>query len=93
MVSIPPSTAPFFQEYTFSKLEAQKHAPLIIERLLTYGDRSEVRWLFETYGQAKIRGWLSEFGSIRLPRRRYHLWCVLLDQPEQARAGSGIWRY
>ena len=88
---IPITTAPFFQEYTFSELNAETHAALVMERLLAYGDRAEVRWLFETYGRERIRLWLADMGARRLPRRRYHLWCILLDVPEYAPPGGQIW--
>jgi hypothetical protein len=42
---IPPSTAPFFQEYEFESLDVHAHSHLIIERILAYGSRAEVRWL------------------------------------------------
>ena len=54
MPEIPISAAPFFQEYVFSDLDADKHAGLVLERLLAYGDRQEVRWLFDTYGGSRI---------------------------------------
>jgi hypothetical protein len=43
-MAIPFSTTPFFQEYDFDILDIQAHAHLIIERILTYGSRDEVRW-------------------------------------------------
>lgn len=81
MHPIPNSTAPFFQEYRFESLDAANHAALIIERLLAYGDRSEIRWLFDTYGADAIRGWLELDGERLLRRRRYELWRVLFDLP------------
>ena len=90
---IPVTTAPFFQEYSFSELNPETHAILVIERLLAYGNRVEVRWLFDTYGKARLRSWLTEMGSRRLPRRRYHLWCVLLDVPEDLQPRRQIWPY
>ncbi len=42
MQSIPKTSAAFFQEYQFEALDGVKHADLIMERLLAYGDRSEV---------------------------------------------------
>jgi hypothetical protein len=81
MHSIPNSTAPFFQEYRFEALDVAKHQSLIIERLLAYGDRAEIRWLVDTYGTGVIRGWLELDGERMLRRRRYELWRVLFDLP------------
>ncbi len=56
------SIAPFFQEYNFSTLDVRLHAELIIERILAYGNRAEVRWLIQTYGRAEICQWMEQQG-------------------------------
>jgi predicted nucleotidyltransferase component of viral defense system len=81
MQSIPETAAPFFQEYNFSALDVQIHASLIIERILAYGNRAEVRWLFDVYGIEALRAWVRQDGERRLPQRRYELWRTLLDIP------------
>jgi hypothetical protein len=85
MPSIPETAAPFFQEYDSSRLDVQEHAALVIERILAYGNRTEVRWLFETYGHAKVRAWVERDGPRLLPRRRYELWRVMLGIPATGR--------
>ena len=87
---IPASSAPFFQEYSFATLDPIVHAPLVIERILAYGNRSELRWLFDTYGKACLKNWVAENGSRLLPARRYHLWCVLFEIAPRRRAHS-VW--
>ena len=76
---IPVSAKPFFQEYTFSKLDPREHASLVMERILAYGNRAEVRWVFDFYGVSQLQKWVSEDGLRLLPKHRYHLWCVVLD--------------
>jgi hypothetical protein len=93
MQSIPGSTLPFFQEYDFERLDPERDSDLVIERLLAYGNRDEVRWLLLQYGQARIQNWLFESGSRLLPRRRYRLWCVLLNVIETKREPAPIWPY
>jgi hypothetical protein len=80
---IPSSAAPFFQEYDFARLDVREHAALIIERILAYGNRAEVRWLLETYGREPVEDWIQQSGVRRLPWRRYHMWCLVFDLPEQ----------
>jgi len=82
MQLIPKSAAPFFQEYHFDTLDAATNAALIMERLLAYGHRSEIRWLFENYCADEIRGWVERNGERLLSRRRYQLWPMLFDLPE-----------
>jgi len=78
---IPTSAAPFFQEYDVRHLDVHQHASLIIERILAYGNRDEVHWLFETYGHEHVREWIAQAGVKRLPWRRFHLWCCVFDIP------------
>jgi len=91
-----PSLRPFFQEYKFKDLHPAQHSELIIERTLAYGNRAEIRWLFDTYDAAKIKAWLTRFGARRLPWRRYNLWRVLLELPPTQRLRFNeqrIWPY
>ena len=93
MQSIPETVQPFFKEDEFERLDLERDGDLIIERLLAFGNRDEVRWLLIHYGQDNVRRWLSESGIRRLPRRRYKLWCVLLNVVESQRESNLIWPY
>ncbi len=50
---------------------------LIIERVLAFGDRSEVRWLIFAVGPRRIKAWLRRDGARLLSRRRCNLWSAL----------------
>lgn len=89
--SIPSSLRPYFQEYDFAQLTVGAHAELVIERTLNYGNRTELRWLFEQYGWQRITAWVVARGAKRLSRRRYHLWCVLLEVSPTPLAKTSIW--
>ncbi len=92
MINIPPTTRSFFQEYAFEKLDPTQHRDLIIERLFSYGNREEIRWLYQTYGQDKLRDWVGEMGARRLSRLRYNLWCVIFKlQPDLEVLKKRIW--
>lgn len=91
---IPRSLAPCFQEYDLDALDPEEQSALIIERTLAYGNRQEVRWLFDRYGREAVRAWVQAQGARRLPWRRYNLWCVLLDLPPAQRSERrGLWPY
>ncbi len=77
MKSIPSTLAPFFQEYDLSMLEVQKDAHTIIERVLQFGDRSEIRWLFGTYSQNEIQNRVKHFGDEKLPQPHRAFWRVV----------------
>ncbi len=89
---IPTSTVPFFQEYRFDDLDAEKDAALVMERILALGSREELNWLFCFYGRQKITAWVGENGLRRLSYRRYNLWCVLLGLPRQDKPKTGVER-
>jgi hypothetical protein len=93
MPPIPETTKPFFQEYDFKRLDPEHNGDLVIERLLAYGNRGEVRWLLQYYGRERVRHWLSTMGLRRLPKGRYRIWCVIMNVPEAAREHTPIWPY
>ncbi|MFQ5340470.1 MAG: hypothetical protein ACE5F6_02865 [Anaerolineae bacterium] len=91
---IPRSLAPCFQEYDLERLDPTQHEELLIERVLAYGDRRELHWLFDRYGRVRVSEWVERLGARRLPWRRYNLWCVLLGLPPARRLrpeGQQIW--
>lgn len=90
---IPSSTASFFQEYAFDDLDAQRHQRLVMERILAFGNRQEIRWVFANYGRPAVEEWLQEDGCYMLPKYRYRLFCTILDLPrvEHPRARKRIW--
>ncbi len=90
---IPASLAPFFQEYRFETLDRVRHGELIIERVLNFGTRAEVRWLIAVYGLDTIRTWLESPGLRRLARRRRVLWFTIFDIDESKvdLRSTGIW--
>jgi hypothetical protein len=89
---IPASAAPFFQEYRFSDLDPENDSSLVMERILAFGSREELGWLFRFFGRDKIKAWVGENGMRRLPYRRYNLWCVLLGLPRQDKPKIGVER-
>jgi hypothetical protein len=78
-LSIPQSLAPFLQEYNLASLDPQTAAPLLIERALQYGNRVELRWLFEQYPREEIADWVKRFGKDRLPHPHIDFWQVVLE--------------
>ena len=91
---LPRTLAAYFQEYDFNQIDPVQHADLVIERVLAYGDRSELHWLFRRYERSAVIDWVTRLGARRLPWRRYNLWCVLLYLPQARRLrpeGQQIW--
>ncbi len=82
MQPLPPSLAPFFQEYDIACLSPEKDSFTIIERTLQYGNRSELHWLFTAYSGEKIINWVKRFGKDRLPEPHRTFWRMILEIDE-----------
>ena len=76
---IPQSLAPFFQEYHLENLDLENSAPTIIERVLQYGNRAEISWLFGVYHREKIKHWIRQWGEYALPEPHLTFWKLVLD--------------
>jgi hypothetical protein len=79
MNSIPLSLSPFFQEYDITTLTPEKDAHTIIERVLQFGNRAEIKWLFEVYPKEQIIEWINNFGMDKLPQPHRTFWKLVLD--------------
>jgi hypothetical protein len=76
---IPESLKIFFQEVDPSQLDLVRDAETIIERTLRFGNRTELRWLFNYYDRSRIIAWIRDLGEYRLPERHLVFWRLLLD--------------
>lgn len=82
MQPIPLTLAPFFQEYDITKLNPLTDSHTIIERILQFGNRAELRWLFNTYPQEQITEWVEKFANDKLPQPHRTFWKIILDIKE-----------
>jgi hypothetical protein len=67
-----------FPEYAFESMNLQDHRGVIIERVLERGSWKQVRWLFATYGEAKVAEWVRQHGFRLLSKRSFALWKLAL---------------
>lgn len=79
MTVIPLSLKPFFQEYDIEKLNPEKDSFTIIERVLQFGNRKEIKWMFNLYSQEKILSWVNQYGNERLPQPHLNFWKIVLE--------------
>ncbi|MBI5221941.1 MAG: hypothetical protein HY980_00365 [Candidatus Magasanikbacteria bacterium] len=59
------------------KIDPQKHAKYIIERILDFGNDSEVKWLYQKYPKSLLRQTI--FKSRCLRHETKNLWKLLLQ--------------
>ncbi len=77
--AIPTSLAPFFQEYDLTKLVPERDSFTIIERVLQFGNRAEIKWLFNIYSQEQIESWVRQFGNEKLRQPHRTFWKAVLE--------------
>lgn len=75
----PDSLAPLFQEYDLQRLDLERDASLIIERTLEGGSQAEVQWLFQRYGEDRVREAVRDRGARHLSARAFNFWRLVLD--------------
>ena len=77
--AIPLTLAPFFQEYDLAQSDLERSQFTIIERVLQFGDRQEIRWLFSVYPRQVISAWVSRWGDEVLPEPHRTFWMLALS--------------
>jgi hypothetical protein len=87
---IPHTLRPAFQEYDLEQLDPVEDQFSVIERTLAYGQRQEIRWLFQKYGKPSIVSWIREAGWRLLPRRRLLFWAAYFEISDLS-TRSGAW--
>ena len=73
----PKSLRPLFWDVVFEELVVEKHAFLIIKRILDRGSLSDIRWLLKTYGKDEIRKVVMETRDLSRPTGNF--WADILD--------------
>ncbi len=77
-LSIPTSLTPFFQEYDLAQLDLDHSAGTIIPRVLEFGDKEEIRWLFSIYPRQDISDWVHRWGGFALREPHRTFWLLFL---------------
>ena len=75
---LPVDTAWLFPEYVFEGIDLKTHRGVIIERILERGSWEQIRWLFRTYGEEQVAGWVQQHGFRLLSKRTFAFWRLVL---------------
>jgi len=78
-LGIPVSLRPFFQEYNLEKIDPEKATFTVIERTLSWGDRRELRWLFQRYTREQMTEVVRDAGWRLIPRYRFFYWLNVFE--------------
>jgi len=77
-IEIPDKLKIFFQEFDTDQLDFARDANLIILRTLEFGTWDEIRWLFQLYGNKRIRLFVRKHGERMLKPVSFNYWRKLL---------------
>ena len=77
---VPATARHLFPEYDLSSWDenSDKVVNVIIQRLLEGGTMPELKWLFATYGEARVARWVREHGFRGLTRKAFAYWRLVL---------------
>lgn len=92
--TVPSGIARLFGDESPAVLLGGEHRDPVIARLLTDGDRRDLRWLFARVGDTAIREGVERWGQRRLDERNRWFWSWLLDariETDSPERGSAPW--
>jgi hypothetical protein len=74
----PKDTQWLFPEYNFATVDVERHAGVIMERILERGAWDQIKWLFVHYGERRVAEWVRQHGFRLLSKRSFALWRLTL---------------
>jgi hypothetical protein len=75
--NLPKSLREHFWDVEFEELDTDRHAHLIIKRILDRGNLSDIRWLLKIYGKDEIKRVV--MGTRDLARPTGNFWADILE--------------
>ena len=75
--ALPEPTLRLFDGYAAEDLARPASRAFVIERLLEEGDRQDLRWMSESFGEAQIRSVFKASRGLSARSRRF--WSLVLD--------------
>jgi hypothetical protein len=96
----PPALASLFWDHPLEAIDTDRHADLVMERILEYGSLAAARWALATYGVDGLRAFLRRRGVRVLSRKTLSFWIFLLDlegdecfAPSSLNRSRPFWNY
>lgn len=88
---VPAMLRPFFWETRLSNLSPDRHSEFIMGRLLEFGDRRALAWLFRSYARKALVDFLNGRGREVLTKRTWQFWALQLGADVRRRRNA-MWR-
>ncbi|MEK9150322.1 MAG: hypothetical protein AAB267_09815 [Candidatus Desantisbacteria bacterium] len=77
MRRLPRYLSKYFWDVEFEKIDLQKRRVYILRRILEYGDRQAVAWMWKNFKEEEIKEVLSNFRG--LSPKSANFWAVILN--------------
>lgn len=81
MNNLPDSLKKYFWDVDFTELKPQGRQVYIIKRILEYGDRWAVKWMFKNFKKSEIKNALCNFRGYS--QKSANFWAFILDIPKK----------
>ncbi|HEY2517983.1 MAG TPA: hypothetical protein VGI39_44235 [Polyangiaceae bacterium] len=72
-----------------SGIDLERHAPFVIERIMSRGTWEAMKWLRATYPRERLADFVRTEGARRLAARDLAYWALICDVDVSAGAGGG----
>jgi len=77
MKSLPRFLEKYFWDVEFKEISKTENSHFVVERILEYGDKKAVRWLFRNYSLGQIKNVVYKTRSLSL--RSLFFWMIFLN--------------
>jgi hypothetical protein len=74
---IPQFLKKYFWDVDIAKVDKKKNDKFIIERILEYGDRKEIKWMEKTFSKSRIKDVIRK--SRRLSLKSANYWAIIFN--------------
>ncbi|MFH1563304.1 MAG: hypothetical protein ABIF11_07825 [Nitrospirota bacterium] len=77
MRKLPKYLSKYFWDVEFEKIDLQKRRVYILRRILEYGDRQAVAWMWKNFKESEIKDALSNYRGYS--QKSANFWAVILN--------------
>ena len=77
MKKLPPSFKQYFWEINFEKLDLEKRRAYVLKRLLEYGNKEAIAWIWKNFEESEMKDTLCKFRGYS--QKSANFWALLLD--------------
>lgn len=77
MRKLPKYLSKYFWDVEFEKIDLQRRRVYILKRILEYGDRQAVSWMWKNFKESEIKETVSNFRGFS--QKSANFWAVILN--------------